>query len=83
MKAKLLDITGARLRRLLMAMFLAVFFLTLSVPKIEAQFLEAGVVKLKVPVEAPDFRLKDLAGGEISSKELRGKVVILNFFGTA
>jgi peroxiredoxin len=50
---------------------------------VQAQFLEAGVVKFRAPVEAPDFRLKQLTGGEISLKELRGKVVILNFFGTA
>jgi hypothetical protein len=54
-----------------------------SVPIVQAQFLEAGVVKFRVPVEAPDFRLKELTEGKISLKELKGKVIILNFFGTA
>jgi len=54
-----------------------------SAPIVQAQFLEAGIVKFRVPVEAPDFRLKELTGGEISLKELKGKVVILNFFDTA
>ncbi len=54
-----------------------------SAPIVQAQFLEAGIVKFRVPVEAPDFRLKKLTGDEISPKELKGKVVILNFFDTA
>jgi len=45
-----------------------------------AQFFEAGVQKLEKPVAAPDFTLKDLGGRKISLKELRGKVVVLNFF---
>ena len=53
-----------------------------SVPIAQAQFSEAGVVKFRVPVEAPDFRLKELGGGEISLKQLKGKVIILNFFQT-
>jgi peroxiredoxin len=45
-----------------------------------AQFLEAGVQKLETPVNAPDFTLKDLKGRKISLKDLRGKIVVLNFF---
>jgi peroxiredoxin len=45
-----------------------------------AQFLEAGVQKLEVPVSAPNFSLKALGGGKISLKGLRGKIVILTFF---
>lgn len=51
-----------------------------SVSIVQAQFSEAGVVKFRAPVEAPDFRMKELGRGEISLKGLRGKVVILNFF---
>jgi hypothetical protein len=47
-----------------------------------AQFSEAGVEKFRVAVDAPDFMLKELGGGKISLKELRGKVVLLNFFAT-
>jgi peroxiredoxin len=45
-----------------------------------AQFFEAGVDKLEKPIDAPDVKLKDLDGGEISIKELRGKVILLQFF---
>ena len=45
-----------------------------------AQFSEAGVEKFRVAVDAPDFKLKELGGGEVSLKEFRGKVVLLNFF---
>ncbi len=51
-----------------------------SVSIVQAQFSEAGVVKFRAPVEAPDFTLKELGGGDISLKQLKGKVVILNFF---
>ena len=35
---------------------------------------------LKVGMEAPDFKLADLAGNEVSLKELRGKVVAIVFW---
>jgi hypothetical protein len=57
-----------------------VIFLLWMIPNSWAQFSEAGVEKFRVPVEAPDFTLKELGGGNISFKELRGKVVLLNFF---
>lgn len=31
---------------------------------------------------APDFRLKDLAGGEVALSSLKGKVVLVNFWAT-
>lgn len=49
-------------------------------PSVPAQFFEAGVQKLEKSIEAPDFILAVLEGGKISLKELRGKVVLLNFF---
>jgi peroxiredoxin len=45
-----------------------------------AQFSEAEVKKLEKPIDAPDFTLKVLGSGEISLKELKGKVILLNFF---
>jgi peroxiredoxin len=33
-------------------------------------------------VDAPDFTLKELVVGNISLKEFRGKIVLLNFFTT-
>jgi len=63
-----------------------VFFLMLllsSNPRVvSAQFSEAGVQKLRVAVDAPDFTLKEIGGGKISLKELRGKLILLNFFAT-
>lgn len=70
------------MRRLSMGMFLMVTFLLWETADVRAQFSEAGVEKFRVAVEAPDFTLKELSGGRISLKELRGKVVILNFFAT-
>jgi thiol-disulfide isomerase/thioredoxin len=52
----------------------------LSVPVVQAQFSEAGVEKFRVPVEAPDFTLQEIGGGKVSLKELRGKIILLNFF---
>ncbi len=46
----------------------------------QTQFSEAGVQKLEVPMEAPDFTLRVLGGGKISQRELRGKIIVLNFF---
>jgi len=62
--------------------FLLVVFLLSSPPTVRAQFSEAGVEKLKVAVDAPDFTLKELGGGIISLKDLRGKFILLNFFAT-
>ena len=73
---------GGKLKGLLIAALPMVIFLILKVPMVEAQFLEAGVAKFKVPVEPPDFTLKVLNGERVSFKELKGKVIIVNFFGT-
>jgi peroxiredoxin len=53
-----------------------------NTPIVSAQFTEAGVQKLRVAVDAPDFTLKEIGGGKISLKELRGKIILLNFFAT-
>ncbi len=60
--------------------FLWIFFLLGSASSAMAQFSEAGVEQFKVAVNAPDFTLRKLGGGNVSLKELKGKVVILNFF---
>jgi cytochrome oxidase Cu insertion factor (SCO1/SenC/PrrC family) len=66
---------------MMVVFFLAVFPLW-NAPRATAQFSEAGVEKLRVTVDAPDFTLKELGGGKISLKELRGKIILLNFFAT-
>ena len=70
------------MRRLLMVVFFLVILLLWNAPMATAQFLEARVEKLRVSVGAPDLTLKELGGGKISLKELRGKVILLNFFAT-
>jgi len=68
------------MKRLTAVIFLMVTLALWKIPVAIAQFSEAGVQKLEVPVEAPDFTLKVLGGGKISLRELRGKVIVLNFF---
>lgn len=60
--------------------FLLIVVLAWNASVVTAQFLEAGVQKLETPVNAPDFTLKQLGGQKISLEELKGKVVLLNFF---
>ena len=61
-------------------LFLSVMYFLLNIPRVFAQFEDAGVKKFRVAVEAPDFTLKELGGGKIFLKELRGKIILLNFF---
>ena len=70
------------MRRLLMVIFFLVTLLLWNTPMVTAQFSEAGVEKLRVAVDAPDLTLKALGEGKISLKELRGKIILLNFFAT-
>lgn len=70
------------MRRLLAAVFFLTFFMLWNTPMATAQFREAGVEKLRVAVDAPDLSLKELSGGKISLKDLRGKMILLNFFAT-
>ena len=70
------------MKRLRVVMFVMMIFLMLDVPLLRAQFLEAGVEKFRVAVEAQDFTLTQLGGGKISLKELKGKIIVLNFFAT-
>jgi cytochrome oxidase Cu insertion factor (SCO1/SenC/PrrC family) len=65
----------------MVVLFLMIFLLW-NTPLAVAQFTEAGVQKLRVAVDAPDFTLKELGGGKVSLKELRGKIILLNFFAT-
>jgi len=73
---------GKTMGRLAMVVFFVIILLLCSAPTVTAQFREAGVEKLRVAVDAPDFTLKELGGGKISLKELRGKIILLNFFAT-
>jgi peroxiredoxin len=45
-------------------------------------FSEMGVIKPKVRVEAPEFTLASLGGGERSLEDFKGKVILLNFWAT-
>lgn len=70
------------MRRQLMMIFLLAIFLSWNAPVVNAQFTEARVEKLRVAINAPDLTLRELGGGKISLKELRGKIILLNFFAT-
>jgi peroxiredoxin len=69
--------------RLTKVIFFLLVFLLWNVSVLSAQFLEAGAKKLEKPTDAHDFTLKVLGSGEISLKELKGKVILLNFFSVA
>ena len=68
------------MRRLAMLMLFVVIFQIWDIPIVKAQFSEAGVEKFRVPVEAPDLTLREVDGGKVSLKELRGRIILLNFF---
>ena len=70
------------MRRFLVFMSVLVISLLLDghIVSAQTQFAEAGVEKFRVPVEAPDFTLTEIGGGNVSLKELRGKIILLNFF---
>jgi len=52
-------------------------------PTTEGVFLkQLNVEKFDKGVPAPDFTLKDLSGNPVSLRDLRGKVVFLNFWAT-
>ena len=72
------------MKRLAIFIFLLAILMLSGIPSIsaQAQFSEAGVEKFRVPVEAPDFTLREVGGGKVSLKELRGKIILLNFFAT-
>ncbi len=76
------DHGGMPMRRLGASIFILVILLLLRISMVSAQtqFVEAGVEKFRVPVEAPDFTLTEVGGGKVSLKELRGKIILLNFF---
>ncbi len=66
----------------LIILFFLMILLPLNARVVNAQFTEAGVQKLRVSVEAPDFTLKEIEGGKVHLKEMRGKIILLNFFAT-
>jgi len=69
------------MRRIGLVIFLIILFLwKIPIVIAQTQFSEAGVAKFRVPVEAPDFTLTEVGGRKISLKELRGKIILLNFF---
>ena len=70
------------MKRFSVISFLFVAVLLWNAPRVIAQYSEAGVEQFRVAVDAPDFTLNKLGGGKISLKELRGKIIVLNFFAT-
>jgi cytochrome oxidase Cu insertion factor (SCO1/SenC/PrrC family) len=70
------------MKRLTICLSILALLLLGKSPVVFAQFFQAGVQQFKTPVAAPDFKLERLGGGEVSLKEFRGKLVILNFYTT-
>jgi peroxiredoxin len=68
------------MRRFTTILLIILAFFSWNSSIVFAQFTEAEVKKLEKPIDAPDFTLKVLGSGEISLKELKGKVILLNFF---
>ncbi len=68
------------MKRLAIVPLLISILLLWNLRTASAQFEDAGVEKFRVAVDAPDFTLKEIGGGKISLKELRGKIILLNFF---
>jgi uncharacterized integral membrane protein len=62
LKAKLLRTWRDDNATSIMVIFFLIIFLSGSVPSAIAQFSEAGVQKLRVAVDAPDFTLKEVGG---------------------
>jgi cytochrome oxidase Cu insertion factor (SCO1/SenC/PrrC family) len=81
-KSQTLSNGGVAMKRPSMFIFLLVTSLLwqISGASAQTQFSEAGVEKFRVPVEAPDFTLQEIGGEKVSLKELRGKIILLNFF---
>lgn len=48
----------------------------------EDYFKKLGIEKSEKRILAPDFTLEDLSGKSVSLKDLRGKVIFLNFWAT-
>ena len=75
-----------RLIKLSPAIIIVLFFLILSCDNSTAQQKTSSkptkVLKNKNLLKAPDFSLADLEGNIVSLSDLRGKVVLLNFWGT-
>ncbi len=73
---------GISMRRLAMGISFMIVLLLCDLPVVKAQSSEVEIEKFRVAVDAPDFTLKELGGGKVSLKELRGKIILLNFFAT-
>lgn len=70
------------MRYLLAIILIAGLSLFENIPEVTGRPDETVVQEFDTPVEAPDFVLKEVSGKEISLKEHRGKIVLLNFFTT-
>jgi cytochrome oxidase Cu insertion factor (SCO1/SenC/PrrC family) len=74
------DNGGMIMKQLGVVAFILFIFVLWTTPPATAQFSEAGVEQFRVAVNAPDFTLRELDGKTLSLEEVKGKVVLLNFF---
>ncbi|MBN1480021.1 TlpA family protein disulfide reductase [candidate division KSB1 bacterium] len=68
-------ITGWHMKKILLLIWLVT-----GIPAVADDKVESTVTK--IGQQAPNFLIKTLEGGEIDLAELRGRVVLLNFFAT-
>jgi cytochrome c biogenesis protein CcmG/thiol:disulfide interchange protein DsbE len=68
---------GKRIDRIMAALFTAIVVLFLCVGCADEKESDAALNG-----QAPDFTLKDLQGKKVQLKNMRGKVVLINFFAT-
>jgi cytochrome c biogenesis protein CcmG, thiol:disulfide interchange protein DsbE len=64
------------------ALCLAALLLLAACGREESQGAPAAPAPAEAPVPAPDFTLRDLAGGEVSLAALRGRPVVIDFWAT-
>ena len=74
-------------KKRLYGLLFVVIFITLGIFIQRVEGGEEYFEKLRIAraprvIPAPDFTIKDINGNVISLKDLKGKVVLLNFFAT-
>ncbi len=70
------------LSTIILTIIVTLFFLPISGITADDPYLDAGFIKTKQKVIAPDFALENLEGKNISLSDYRGKNVLVFFWTT-
>jgi cytochrome oxidase Cu insertion factor (SCO1/SenC/PrrC family) len=81
-----LTLGGTKIKRVYILLMIFGILAILS-PKVflnaaEDPLSDAGIRKIKVRIDAPEFAIEDLNGKKVALKDFRGKVVMVNFWTT-